>query len=88
MKDLRKKLERVQNYYGMRIILAQPPRTTSEELRGKPNWRTQERWREMSRMALVQRCVMKNALQCLNERLKTNAEIDRRVTQGHDHPNL
>ena len=42
----------------------------------------------MSRMALVQRCVMKNALQCLNERLKTNADIDRRVTQGHDHPNL
>ena len=48
MKDLRKKLERVQNYYGMRIILAQPPRTTSEELRGKPNWRTQEMERNES----------------------------------------
>lgn len=50
-RDLRKKLERVQNY-GKRIILAQPPRTPSE-LRGKLNWLTLERRREMSRMALV-----------------------------------
>jgi len=50
MRDLRK-LERVQNY-GMHIILAQPSRTPSEELRGKLNWLTLER-REMSRMTLV-----------------------------------
>ena len=75
------KLERVQNY-GMHIILrstATPCRTTSEELRGKPNWRTLERLREMSLIALVQRCVMKNAPQCLNDRLKTNAEIRRQA---------
>ena len=47
-----KKLERVQNY-GLRIILAQPPRTPSEDLRGKLNWLTLERRREMSRIALV-----------------------------------
>ena len=64
------------------------PRTPSEELRGKLNWMTLERSREMSWMVLVQRCVMKNAPQCLNKRLKTNAEIGRWVTRGHDHQKL
>ena len=49
---------------------------------------TLERRREMGRLALVQRCVLNGAPQCLSKGLKTNAEIRRRVTQGHDHCKL
>ena len=51
------------------------------------NWMTLER-REMSRLALVRRCVLNSAPQCLSERLKTNAEIGRWATRGHDHCKL
>ena len=68
-KDLRRKLKRVQNY-GMRIMLSQPPKTPSGELRQKLGWLTLERRREMGRMALVRRCVRKKAPQRLNERLR------------------
>ena len=47
-KDLRMKIERVQNY-GMRIILSQPPRTPSKRLRDKLKWMTLEKRREMCR---------------------------------------
>ena len=36
-KDLRMKIERVQNY-GMHIILSQPPRMPSKRLRDKLKW--------------------------------------------------
>ena len=85
--DMRKRLERVQNY-GMRIILSQPPRTPSKGLRQNMNWMTLEKRREMSRLTLVQRCVLNIAPQCLSGRLKTNAEIGRRVTRGHDNCKL
>ena len=41
-RELRQKLERVQNY-GMRLILSQPPRMHSEEMRQKLNWMTLRR---------------------------------------------
>ena len=41
-RELRQKLERVQNY-GMRLILSQPPRTHSEKMRRKLNWMTLEK---------------------------------------------
>ena len=86
-KDLRMKIERVQNY-GMRIILSQPPRTPSKRLRDKLKWMTLEKRREMRRLALVRRCVMKEAPHCLNERLAATAEFGSRVTRGHDHNKL
>jgi len=42
----------------------------------------------MDRLALVRRCVLNSAPQCLSKGLKTNAEIGRRVTRGHDHCKL
>ena len=86
-KDLRMKIERVQNY-GMRIILSQPPRTPSRRLRDKLKWMTLERRREMRRLALVRRCVMKEAPHCLNERLTATAKFGSQVTRGHDHNKL
>ena len=67
-------IERVQNY-GMRITLSQPPRTPSKRLRDKLKWMTLEKRREMRRLAPVQRCVMKEAPHCLNERLAATADF-------------
>ena len=39
-------------------------------------------------IALVRRCVMKEAPHCLNERLAVTAEFGSRVTRGHDHNKL
>ena len=75
--------EGVQNY-GMRIILSQPPRSPSEKLRGRLKRTTLERRRVMGRMILVQRCVLKKAPQCLNDRLRTNAKVGNRMTRGYD----
>jgi len=66
------------------MVCTSSPRTPSEELRQRMNRMTRER-REMGQLALVRRCVLNSAPQCLSERLKTNAEIRRRVTLGHDH---
>jgi len=41
----------------MGIILSQPPKTPSEELRRRMNWMTLDRRREMGWLALVQRCM-------------------------------
>ena len=79
---LRQKLERVQNY-GMRLILSKPPRTPSAGLREELQWLSLEKRREVSRLALVHRCVKGQAPSCLAARLKTNAGLGRRMTRGH-----
>ena len=82
-KELRQKIERVQNY-GMRLILSKPPRTPSAGLREELQWLTLEKRREMSWMTLVHRCATKRAPPCLATRLRTNARMGNRVTRGYD----
>ena len=41
LRELRRSLERVQNY-GMSLILSKPPRTPSEQLREELGWKTLE----------------------------------------------
>ena len=72
--ELQQKLERVQNY-GMRLILSQPPRTPRDGLRKVMKWMPLKKRREMFRLVLVQRCVTKQAPQCLREVFRTNGEV-------------
>ena len=74
-------MERIQNY-GMRLILSKPAGTPSDGLRQKLRWLPLERRREMFRLFLVHRCVMKLAPLCLGERLRTNEEMGNRMTRG------
>ena len=60
-RELRRSLERVQNY-GMRLILSKPPRTPSEQLREELGWKTLEERRSRSRLYLVHKCVTGQAL--------------------------
>ena len=69
--------------YGMRLILSKPPRTPSAGLREELQWLSLEKRREVSRLALVHRCVKGQAPSCLAARLKTNAGLGRRMTRGH-----
>ena len=59
-----------------------------QEVKRQAEWMTLEKRREMHRLALVRRCVMKEAPHCLNERLAATAEFGSRVTRGHDHNKL
>jgi hypothetical protein len=69
------------------FLHSQPPRTPSEELRGKLKWMTLE-GREKAWLVRVQRCVIKKVPQCLNARFRTNAKVGNQVSQGHDHRKL
>lgn len=51
LRELRRSLERVQNY-GMRLILSKSPRTPSERLREELGWKTLEKRRSRSRLYL------------------------------------
>ena len=77
-------------HHTLHIILPQPPRMPSEKLTDDPMNQMNQRRREMGQLALVRMCALNcySAPQCLSERLKTNAEIGRQVTQGHDHHKL
>ena len=55
-KILQKSVERIQNY-AMQLICSRPPRTPSVELRNRLGWMPLTKRREMSRLALVHRCV-------------------------------
>ena len=72
-RELRQKLERVQNY-GMRLILSQPPRTHSEKMRRKLNWMTLEKRRVMARLCMMHRCVLKEySMKSLSKRIQFNS---------------
>ena len=71
--ELRTKIERVQNY-GMWLILSQPPRTSSTQLRSKLGWLPLSERRRLSRLALVQRCVKKLGPVYMNNMLVGNGE--------------
>ena len=78
-RELRQKLERVQNY-GMRLILSKPPRTHSEEMRQKLNWMTFERGRVMARLCMMHRCVLKeDSMESLSKRIQCNRNGTRGV---------
>ena len=79
--ELRKKVERIQNY-GMQLILSKSAGTPSDGLRQELRWLPLERRREMFRLFLVHRRVMKRAPLCLGERLRTNEEMGNRMTRG------
>ena len=72
-RQLRQKLERVQNY-GMRLILSQQPRTHCEEMRQKLNWMTLEKRRVMARLCMMHRCVLKEySMESLSKRIQFNS---------------
>ena len=76
-RELRRSLERMQNY-GMRLILSKPPRTPSEQLRKELEWKTlEERW-SRSRLYVVHKCVTGQAPASLCRRV----EVNTRNTQG------
>ena len=79
----KKSVERVQNY-AMRLICSEPPRTPSEKLRKRMNWMPLTRRREMFRLALalVHRCVHKQAPSYLVENFQSNESLGHRVTRG------
>ena len=75
-RELRRSLERVQNY-GMRLILSKPPRTPSEQLRKELGWKTlEERW-SRSRLYLVHKCVTGQAPTSLCQRVEVNTRNTR-----------
>ena len=79
--ELRQKLERVQNY-GMRLILSQPSRTHSEEMRQKLNWTTLEKRRVMAiaRLCMMHRCILKEySMKSLSKRIQFNSNGTRGV---------
>ena len=75
LRELRRNLERVQNY-GMRLILSQPPRTPSEQLREELEWKTLEEWRR-SPLYLLHKCVIGQAPASLCQRVKVNTQNTR-----------
>ena len=78
-RQLRQKLERVQNY-AMGLILSQPPRTHSEEMRQKLNWTTLEKRRVMARLCMMHRCVLKEySMDSLSKRIQFNSNGTRGV---------
>ena len=81
------KLERIQNY-GMRIILLQPPRSSSEVLREKLKWMTLERRRKMARLVCVRKCVKREAPPCLNDRFRLNSKVGIWMTRNHTYKKL
>ena len=75
-RELRRSLERVQNY-GMRLILSKPPRTPSEQLREELGWKTLEERRSRSRLYLVHKCVTGQAPTSLCQRVEVNTRNTR-----------
>ena len=76
-RELREKLERVQNY-DVRLILSKPPWTHSEEMRQKLNWMTLERRRVMARLCMMHRCVLKeDSIESLSKRIQYNTNATR-----------
>ena len=75
-RELRRSLERVQNY-GMRLILSKPPRTPSEQLREELGWKTLEERRSRSRLYLVHKCITGQAPASLCQRVELNTRNTR-----------
>ena len=82
-KDLQQKVERIQNY-GMRLILAKPPRTPSAELRRQLKWLSLSERRELFRLVTVHRCLSQQAPRYLSESLMRNSERQYQQTRGRD----
>ena len=75
LRELRRSLERVQNY-GMRLILSKPPRTPSEQLKEELERILEER-RSRSRLYLVHKCVTGQAPASLCRRVELNTRNTR-----------
>ena len=80
-KFLQQRVERIQNY-AMRLICAKPPRTLSEVLRGKLNWMTLTKRREIFRQVLIQRSIQNQAPSYLSKLFQTTETYGPRVTQN------
>ena len=75
-RELRRSLERVQNYC-MRLILSKPPRAPSEQLREELGWKTLEKRQSRSRLYLVHKYVTGQAPASLCWRVKVNTRNTR-----------
>ena len=77
-KDLQQKLEQIQNY-GMRLILSKPPRTPSANLTNTLKWVPLTE--ELSRLALVHRCINKQGPVYMQNVFRTNEEVGCKTTR-------
>jgi len=77
-------VERIQNY-GMRLILAKPPRTPSSELRAYLKWTTLCRRHQMLRLNMMHRCLHNQAPGYLQSYFSTNGSVSKCqcITRGH-----
>ena len=72
-KELVEKVERIQNY-AMRLILSEPPRSHSQDLRQILNW-----------MPLTKRCVNQQAPAYMNRLFQLNRDVGYNTrTRGYD----
>ena len=85
--ELHAKVERILNY-GMRLILSQPPRTPSGEMRRTLHWMPLERRRVMFRLILMHRCMNQLAPAYLTESIHRNCSLGYIRTRGSNNPHL
>ena len=83
-KELIEKVERIQNY-AMRLILSEPPRSHSQDLRQILNWMPLTKRREEFRLRLVHRCVNQQAPAYMNRLFQLNRDVGYNTrTRGYD----
>lgn len=70
-KELKQQIEWIQKF-GMRLILSQPPHTPSDGMRHGLKWISPEKWRSISHLALLHRCLNRQAPQYLTELVRRN----------------
>ena len=70
-KELQTMVERILNY-GTRLILSQPPRTPSGNMRHTLHWMPLERQRTMFHLILMHRCINQPAPAYLNKSVQRN----------------
>ena len=75
------RIERIQNY-AVRVILRQPPRTSSEQLRQALGWTTLRRRRQNAMLRQVHQCLQKCAPPYLTSKFVMNSTLGYTVTQG------
>ena len=86
-KELQTKVERILNY-GMRLILSQPPRTPSGEMRRTLHWMPLERRRVMFWLILLHRCLNNLAPAYLTQSFHRNCSLGYARTRGSDNPHI
>ena len=86
-KELQTMVERILNY-GTRLILSQPPRTPSGNMRHTLHWMPLERQRTMFHLILMHSSINQLAPTYLNKSVQRNCTLCYAGTRGSDNPHL